>query len=421
MSEALDDKPKCCAQIEPYFYFPGFSSESELEPCQFSGVRKFFEVDGKHYCCFHMPMEHKDGAPTDKEDPSWSGRTSFKQGIRGALLRGFGERETVTYEVADLRGVVFPYEFGLIEALEHPVGVNPKTGDGRAHFPFLRLEWACFYGSAEFERAFFSRGAFFTNVEFRGEANFSDSEFENWVSFVGARFMELADFSANEKTPPFPSIDFRWAQFERGARFTNRRFSEPVDFWGAVFHVAPDFHGAQLHQGCTIEKAEFLDVKSLHAPSAYRTLKLAMEEMRNWDGMAKFHALEERSLRHQPGTHWFVRFVSWSYDVASEYGQSLARPLVGVIGVFYFGFLLYCFVLGLAGIKGDASLLVEVLKFDTMQMVKPFDAIISGVGITGLGPWGRFFFGIVATLQTLATAGFVTLFILAVRRRFRMA
>ena len=95
--------------------------------------------------------------------------------------------------------------------------------------------------------------------------------------------------------------------------------------------------------------------------------------------------------------------------------------MVGLLITAFVAFELYGLALVLMGETGSGQMIVDVLAFDLRQMVKPFDAIVTGVPITGLTGFGQFLFGTIATLQTIATAGFVTLFILAVRRRFRMA
>ena len=296
---------------------------------------------------------------------------------------------------------------------------------------------AVFGGEANFEHALFERYALFLGAAFGDEATFRDATFFETGIFNNVTFEGGIDFSASDKDSKYSRIDFnrvtfasRWpnhwkaAPWEEDAptvSFTNRIFSDKADFRGAVFHVAPDFHDAKLHQSCTISEANFKDVELREAPAAYRTLKLAMEQKRDWNAMAKFYALEQRSIRHQPETSQQVKLMSFAYEVASDYGQSFVRPLAGIGLTIIFAFGLYWIYYLFDGGSWKVSAFENIAVFDLRQMIKPFDAILVNKWPYELRGPMSFVIGIIATLQTIASAGFVTLFILAVRRRFRMA
>lgn len=374
MAETLGDKSKCCFELRRYI---GDEKEEWREGCQFTEDAPLddFEVDGKHYCLFHAPLADRFGKPTDKNEKVKDAHflDAFKQKIEQQLNPRIFYRSGMR---ADLCGVVFPPGFNLIyEALpvkrRRAFNAEPTI---KHVFPILLAEGARFSGDTDLSKADFPAGTSFKGVEFNG-----------------------------------------------GVDFTGSKFGGGCDFTNTVFHIAPNFHGAHLDQPCTISKAKFKDWKTTEADGAYRILKTFMEKVCDWNGMAKFHALEERSARHQRKLFDPIRFASAVYDMASKYGQSFVRPLWGLVFTAMAAFALYWGAYLACNGPWEWSVFREIGAFGLKQMVKPFDAIVSGVSVTGLGPWGRFFFGAVAFIQTLFTAGFVTLFILAVRRRFRMA
>lgn len=443
MAEALNEKPKCCfSDTKPWFW------GSLKDGCQFSNETDLFEVDDKKYCRFHMPVVNQAGRPTPKALWDAAQNEIFKDGITQLLDMAMNNRdpENIFFDsVVDLSGVIFPDSFDFTAWARSQAGSSPdyaKSGEEPSEgylLPNIYANTARFLKGANLSDLVFDGAISFAFATFGASVSFQRTAFKGfYTSFAGVRFADRVDFSASDKTLPFQRIDFRFVKFAAEypckevcynppeVLFINRKFADKADFTGSVFNVAPEFYGAKFHQGCNIGAATFKQTRLPNSPPAYRVLKVAMEESRDWDAMAKFHALELSSIHNQPNTARPVKIVSWAYDMASEYGQSFLRPLIGIFAVAFVWFLLYCFVLGLAGIKGDVSLLAEVFKFDLMQMVLPFEAFVQKEPEKDpiLSCLGGVWYGLVITLaflQTLATAGFVTLFILAVRRRFRMA
>ena len=156
--------------------------------------------------------------------------------------------------------------------------------------------------------ATFDREARFSSTKFGRRANFKGAVFVNEVSFDECSFGDHADFSAASWTRPgkddFGVIDFSHAHFDGQVSFTNRRFGDPTVFRPAIFEKAPDFHGAELHQGTEFPGIKgFPDTRSEGAVAAYRTLKLAMEQLRARDEQGMFFALEQKVAGASRGRH----------------------------------------------------------------------------------------------------------------------
>ena len=249
-----------------------------------------------------------------------------------------------------------------------------------------------FGGTANFREAHFGRNTYFRKSQFGGTANFREDHFGGNAYFSGAaedgRASERRETVALESRPgdegetltagaitaparvarnDFQRADFSRAWFGGPSVFSNRRFTDTTKFVGATFDRAPRFHNAVLHQDTDFTKAEFLD-KSGEAAPAYRTLKLAMEQVRARDEEGMFYALEMESRRRRDDTPKAVWLFSLLYKAGSDYGRSLVRPLVLLGGVTFLFYLLYA-ALGADGWEVDLS---APLRLAMEQIVRPF-------------------------------------------------
>ncbi len=195
-----------------------------------------------------------------------------------------------------------------------------------------------------------------------------------------------------------------------------------TSFRETTFYNAPEFHNAVLHQNTDFTSAKFLDTKSDGASRAYRTLKLAMGNVRARDEEAMFYALEQKSLRHQSETSWSVKTMSWFYEMLSDYGRRFTLPVLWLLVVLVFFTAEYS-ILANAHTPPDLG---DSALFALDQMVRPFKALsfdyikIDKEIIKKLFREYPIAVRLLATLQTIATIGLVTLFVLAVRRRFKL-
>jgi hypothetical protein len=186
-----------------------------------------------------------------------------------------------------------------------------------------------FNDSADFSGSSFKHPASFDSLYVEGDAKFTGATFESSASFLDAEFKGDADFRAAGTGTTFDTVIFRKCKFRANAIFTNRIFNSTTDFTDCVFTLAPRFEGSTIHQATMFPpESGFLDIESWFAPSAYRTVKLAMESARARREEAIFYSLEQRSLRkRKEEMAGFERFASLAYDATTRYGQSLSRPL----------------------------------------------------------------------------------------------
>lgn len=332
------------------------------------------------------------------------------------------------------------------------------TQFNKTHFNYAGFSNVVFMDLVDFEDAIFDDLAVFENAVFLQEAKFDKGYFVKGVSFLDASFNSQtsfrervfggpADFSSSTNNPEpinrffdFPNeygpilpntvfkIDFTDSRFEGRADFNNRVFLNETTFRRATFLVAPKFHDAVLHQDTDFAEAKFLDVTSENADRSYRTLKLAMERLRARHEEAMFFTKEQKCIRNRPDMNRLVSLVSVIYEWSADYGQSFARPLLRIMQALVAFWVLYFTFIGSVSIPTGppVNIAAEILFFSVEQIFRPFEIWRQSYDFTPALPgvelkyWWLFILKLFATTQSLITLGFFALFLLALRKRFRM-
>ena len=283
-------------------------------------------------------------------------------------------------------------------------------------FKDIAFSKATFGDLVRFPKVKVTGRSWFDNAIFSGALTFENAEFVGDVFFTG----DPAHEGSTGRADTFRGFaDFRGAKFGRRANFNNRRFVHGADFRKAVFAVAPELHEVVLHQDTRFDGTQFRDRKGtdeVDAAMAYRTLKLAMANVRATDEEARFHALEQQSLRLKPDTPRLVRLFSRLYEMTADYGQSLALPIFWLSSVFFIFFLLYAWVGGPVMWHEAGS----IWSFALQQVFQPFAAFRTNAISLILARQSPLSLACIAAVHSLLTFAFLALFLLALRRRFRL-
>lgn len=292
-----------------------------------------------------------------------------------------------------------------------------------------------FLGMASFDGATFNSYAWFEKSKFYSFSSFNNATFKQALHYVNTIFYEEADFHNSHFMPAYDSYFpkeksdknlplslFEDAKFFDHVSFDDRVFLGSADFSNCYFEKAPSFHNCAFHQDTDFSGSIFLDTSGRGAEKAYRTLKLAMENNRDRFNQAKFYALEQRSLRNHSDTPLPAKIFSQAYEAASDYGQSFLKPFLWLVWFTIIFFWIYANLLIPSGIDH----LDKSFVFTMEQIVRPFivwttqyaektNAVVrAGLEANPVA------LKLTATIQSLISLGLVTLFILAVRRRFKM-
>ncbi len=378
---------------------------------------------GRSWCPFHLPVEaegetsEKAAWPDDEQKIAEFNEEIFAF-IRDAKQRG---------AAANLSGTVFPAGIsfesfsGQDNALP-PVWFLEASFGGPASF-----DGASIGGDISFAGASFGNEAWFRETKFGGIADFGGVSFRSTAWFEGTSFGGDADFSGSarhevrgepEGQDSFFRVNFYDAKFRGRARFSNRRFLDTADFRKTVFAVAPEFHNCVLHQDTDFSGADFQDHRgtdAVDAARAYRTLKLAMEQLRNRDEQARFFRHEQRARRLRTDTPRALKAISWLYEKSADYGESPLRPLLWLLAVFLVFWAAYFLAQG--GPSVDASWQWPepgaTLRFALQQVFLPFRVFIAEPPVPLL-------LGLLGALHSLLNLGLLALIVIALRRKFRL-
>ncbi|MDV7339452.1 hypothetical protein RYZ26_07605 [Terasakiella sp. A23] len=217
----------------------------------------------------------------------------------------------------------------------------------------------------------------------------------------------------------------RGSKFKGRAFFNNRKFNDTTDFSNVEFTVAPEFYNAELHSDISFRGTDFFDKGDAHekveAANAYRVLKLRMEDFRNRSEQGRFNVLEQRAKRTSDLQGW-DKFLSWIYDVTSEYGTCTSRPLAWLLAVSAFFCFVYFFGYNMPFVDGTpktlGSLTSKTFNFTIEQIVHPFQ-VWSGK-YKSLVPFNiTTGVKLLASLQSIMSFTLLALFLLALRWRFK--
>jgi uncharacterized protein YjbI with pentapeptide repeats len=334
-----------------------------------------------------------------------------------------------------------------------------------------------FKDAATFDRTSFAEALSFNSARFGGPASFAGAAFLGRATFVKARFEAAANFGAEPESQPgsvvggdrFGSVSFQASSFVAGrdaiwcVDFDGRQFRGSSVFDGCSFHGAPRFFQATFHENASFRYTRFARAPhptfrerriafgrharvgtavraTLNAwnkehqqyEHSYRSLKLRMNQIGAAREERRFLALELRARRARldQEVRPLESLLSILYDLTSDYGESIVRPLAWTAVV----------TLAAAGAYYAAAFPtaepLQATEFAIRQIFRPFNVWADGGAAIG-PPEPQTFADIllgrrsaayslslgmkfVASLQSLCCLTLLFLSALAIRKRFRL-
>lgn len=262
------------------------------------------------------------------------------------------------------------------------------------------------------------------------------------ANFEKAKFKVACDFSAKKSIDGrhmFKAMMFRGAHFYVDSDFSNREFLGRTDFSCAIWEGVPKFFGSKLNPDTNFSEARFQipendssnGVSLSDFERAFRTLKLAMEELRARHDEAKFHRFELIARRRQKGeVRWDEAILSRAYDLLSGYGQSIRKPLLWWGGGNFFVALAVWWM-----VHFDAERISSSVWFGFINSLRPFytanpsfdranlyaDTTSFTYFVYELIQAGGIGFHVFTTIHSVISLIFIFLFLLALRRRFQIS
>ncbi len=421
------------------------------------------QVDEFNHLVFDLIIKSADaGEDVDLTGIVFPGDVDF-QSLHGHQLPRLTFRGATFLGAVSFEGLEFPnrvvFEWAkFFDTTNFKKTVFGTWGDFRrtSFYRFTDFTSAIFKGWGHFTEAEFHYEVRFTHVRFSSDANFESAEFDRgafagWANLTDTglsekfdiedeRIFGLADFALAKFSRPYfnesvfqSRADFSKCRFNEAAYFSDVKFRKFVTFSGAEFNSItrfrntdfgspPRFHNARLHQDTDFRGANFPTPPTEDAARAYRVLKLAMEETRARDDEANFHAHELDIRRKLETTPHFVKFASLLYRFGSDYGRRIDRPLIVLLGtVMFFAFVYWSMAIPMGNL--DA---LSAVYFSLHHVVRPFLVAVPGYE-KDLSEWSKLLVDyypnavvIIAMIQSVISVGLLGLFILSLRRKFRM-
>lgn len=311
------------------------------------------------------------GINTNMSRVNFTGAANFLNSSFGHGSNFFGAKFASS---ADFRGVSFG-DVTDFRGTQWGTGADFSAAKFGSYAQFHLAQWR---SNVSFSRTTWGEGASFIGAT-ASNMNFRNSRFKEGevASFQGCNVSSLLQYLNKdqelvESVREFSSsmgvgfnelgkMDFSGAKFFHSVDFSNRKFNSALKFSSSTdgefervndkvvlsdgeikvssigdfnvveFYRAPIFHGCELHQDTSFDGASFPpDVGKAegteNAARAYRTLKLAFNKQQAVREEQRFFKLEmeEETLRETG----LKRLLFWLYKWSSDYGFSIARPLL---------------------------------------------------------------------------------------------
>lgn len=321
-----------------------------------------------------------------------------------------------------------------------------------------------FDGEAVFNKPSFSSDGLFINVVFNKEALFLDAIFKRDALFNGSTFHKDVnfDYTRFEGNAIFDKVVFREfayfisAYFKDDATFIAVKGDSFFTLKGAVFESVPDFRQAHFAEAPQLDDATFYSDRAAAITDEFtvrwRALKRLAIQSHDHPRELNFFAEEIKSMRnveHRRLPNWsnFSKdiplwpggskyWMGMLYEVLSDFGRSILRPLgwLMVVMVFFSVFYFLCH-LHFSPFDVEPSRAVDCDPvFGAIYLAMQNGLLFSGLGrlsklektyacLYGGNPSDPtmpdlvVFFGM---LQTLFSAALIFLLLLAIRNHFRI-
>ncbi|MFQ3226774.1 MAG: hypothetical protein ACI8RW_000152, partial [Porticoccaceae bacterium] len=208
---------------------------------------------------------------------------------------------------------------------------------------------AQFSGDADFREAQFSGYAYFSEAQFSGDADFREAQFSGDADFREVQFSGDADFS---KAKCGTGAYYDLAKFKKNAKFTAAGFGGICSFMDASFKSVPNFNFASFVQPPHIDGMSVKDKKDKVEEGLverYRKIKEMAIQSKDFENELKYFGLEMQSKAYLPTTSRSKKYFILAYQALSDFGKSLARPIIALIA----------FLIAMSVINGSYMLLAN--------------------------------------------------------------
>ncbi|MEL7105301.1 MAG: hypothetical protein AAGM21_05230 [Pseudomonadota bacterium] len=250
--------------------------------------------------------------------------------------------------------------------------------DGKAVWQTTTNCWSLWIDSCAF-----SSDITFRDAKFEGVVWIANNDFRS-VFGTKASFGETLRLMANKFSGPalfasensgVDSSEIKRANFRSNVfadRFSiaRRVFSGPTDFRNIHFGLAPEVDGVTLSNDTNWSKIKFEDVSAARAEHSYRNLMEILSGKVSRQTLGYIHLFQNRAKRKSGQISGFMGFLSLLYDIGSEFGHSVLRPILLLLTLH-----LICFALVMVVLQVDIRCLEDIIEIYTVIARKLFNPL----------------------------------------------
>jgi uncharacterized protein YjbI with pentapeptide repeats len=357
---------------------------------------------------------------------------------KAAFVRRLTMSRSIFYRKLNLEGITDgdpialspqPLELTAMVTDDKPVALmgelKPSTGPTTQSYralPKLIANDAVFHYDANFCNRDLLSPSTFENARFCHHARFHGSDMHPNVSFHNTRLQDALAFRPTRiVTPPEALLRLRF-------------MSQPTQTDYAVWKKAFLKTRLEIHKGEFTYNGYYDGLEA-----SYRTLKQNMEDRRDRIREGEYFMYELRARRKRHDVPFWETAASWAYWAASDYGNSIVRPLIMMLLLFIglgFGYFalaekeLFAGPLSLPLSADQSSRLIHAFGFSWGNIFSPFNALDAGK-VSEADPWTSAMLNakdagfslkikVIATVQSLLSLTLAFLAGLAGRRRFQI-
>lgn len=297
-----------------------------------------------------------------------------------------------------------------------------------------------FVDDVSFENVTFSDLSYFNESVFHKNASFKYATFTDEVYFIGTKFLNEVSFymASFQKYASFEHTSFPKNCENSRKIFDLTRFSDIADlthielssfsaFDGAIFKSGlkfSDFKDSDIDLICEKDLAEILKKNSNDREQSLRSLerglRVVKQEMSKLNDKHKEQILFRLELithRRLASTGVFEKIFSKMYEILSDYGNSISKPIVFIkLTWIAFGAAYYA----MCNFKYTYAFEVSASRIFAISAFSDLPASYVAYLDSSSSPWLSDLYRGLATLETTISISLTFLLLLAIKRKFQI-
>jgi len=243
----------------------------------------------------------------------------------------------------------------------------------------------------------------------------------NYLVFMDRTFFQ--SITTVKKCVFHGTCQIRQVTFSQYVEFINCEFLDRTDFEKTTFVVPPRFNGSLLNSQTQFPTESYFNVLktkdktfiNVHI-AAFQLLKSESSKLLDRRTQGMFFSLEQKYLRQSNRMSCFDKMLSLGYQMSSNYGRSILRPILLLMFTFILFTVIYSCIQSSTispSLSIDWDIVIKSSRYSLANIFLPFKLILQDqlndqIGIV-----------LLSIVQSLISLSFIALTLLSMRWNFR--